>query len=430
MQFARGYAQGTERYVGVLGEGLRERGHEVLVLAGDPERRGPQTALGEPVPHELRVAHYPSAGWTGVRGLAAEALLPLLERERPDLVHLANPAHIGVGLIDAASLRGMPTVVTIMDYWWLCPKHTLAHHSGRICDADVTWRECLRCIGAGDPRPALRAAGRLPGVGAAVLAGAYFSRARLRHGGDGELARWRHRQELLHGALARADAVIFPSAGTRGRLGSRLDPARLHEVPYGLEPRWFALRAPRAPTAPGDPARCTLGFAGALAPHKGAHLLLQAVRSLDWTRTRVRIAGGGGDDRYLRQLRDLARGSNVEFVGRVAPAEMPAFLRTLDLLVLPSTWPENLPFVVLEAQALGLPVLAARIDGVTEAVPEAQLFAVGSSSDLARRLAEWLRDPAGPPPRRPVATADEMVESTLQVYEVARARRAAPDRGR
>ena len=95
---------------------------------------------------------------------------------------------------------------------------------------------------------------------------------------------------------------------------------------------------------------------------------------------------------------------------------MPAFLRELDLFVMPSIWPENLPIVVLETQAVGVPVLASHIDGVTETVPASMLFGPNSAEDLARRLQAWIADPVHPAPLQPVSTADEMVDRTLNLY--------------
>ena len=102
MQFGRGYGQGTERYVSILARGMRQRGHDAVVLAGDPEKRGPDLPLGAAVENETSVLHYPSCGWIAVEGLSPEALEPVLARERPDVVHVANPAHIGVGALSAA----------------------------------------------------------------------------------------------------------------------------------------------------------------------------------------------------------------------------------------------------------------------------------------------------------------------------------------
>jgi len=418
MQFGRGYAQGTERYLDVLAAGLQARGHEVAILAGDPERRGPRRRLGDPIQSQPPVLHYPTRDWTAVRGLAAEALLPLLRQKRPDIVHLANPAHVGVGLVQAAKLARVPLVITVVDFWWLCPKHTLWHYQQRICTGQVPWTTCLRCLDATDPRPFIRRPARIPLARHILPAALYFARAWRRQAAFDDVLRWTHRRGVLAAALRAADAVIFLSNTARHRLANRLEPARVHTITVGMEDRWFDVRHTRAArSAPRTPANLVLGFAGALAEHKGPHLLLEALHQLHWHTTRVRMAGSALDSRYEQRLRQLAQGLNVEFAGRVPTEDMPAFLSGLDLLVVPSLCLENLPQTVLEAQAAGVPVLASRVDGIREVLDDPRtLFQPGSSTDLARALAAWMDDRVPVGGQRPT-TADEMVARTIAVYE-------------
>ena len=419
MQFGRGYGQGTERYVVMMANGLRQQGHDVAVLGGDPEHRGPRMPLGAEIESDPRVLFYPTRGWTSVEGVPAVELAPLLEREQPDLVHVVNPGHIGVGLMTAACDACIPLVVTVVDYWWLCPKHILLHPERGICDANVPWRECVRCIGAVDSRTWVRTIARTPVLRSSILPLLYQARAWSRGSSSDEWRRWKQRQGTTVRALDAADAVIFLSNGAQRRLAPRLCHAKTHSIIVGMEDRWFHAEAkPPGGGTPMDPADLTLGFVGALADHKGPHLLLDAVRSLGWTRTRVRFAGGGTDAAYRRRLTALADGLDVEFMGRVPTTEMPAFLSGLDLMVIPSTWPENLPQTVLEAQAVGTPVIASRVDGIAEVISDAtMLFDVDSVPGLAHCLADWARSPRWPPPAKPVRSAAQMVAETLRVYD-------------
>ena len=71
-------------------------------------------------------------------------------------------------------------------------------------------------------------------------------------------------------------------------------------------------------------------------------------------------------------------------------------LAQIDVLVVPSTWHENAPFVVLEARAAGLPVLASRFGGLVEVVQDGidgDLFAPGEAADLARCMQRLLDEP-------------------------------------
>lgn len=404
MQFGRGYRQGTERYLADLGAALGRAGHETVVLAGDPLRRGPLLPLGAVVERDPPVLAYPTRGWTAVRGLAPRHFAPLLDEIAPDVVHVANPAHIGLGLTEACVLRGVPYVITTMDLWWVCPKATLVHSSGRICEGNRPWRDCARCVAGDSP------AARLP---AWVLGGAIAVRGLLRSASVQDVRLWFRRAEAISACLEKAGHVIFPSAATEDAVRPLIRHARHSRIGYGLDARWFAPPAQERVSRREPP---VIGFAGAIAAHKAPHLLLEALHRLGWRDAAVRLAGPETDAEYSRRVRDLAAGLAAEFLGPLPPDRMPDFLRSLDVLVVPSVWPENAPYVVLESLAVGTPVLASRVRGIADLVVDADaLFEVQSPSSLADALRRWRSSP----PRRPdtrVRTADEMAEQTLEVY--------------
>ena len=92
--------------------------------------------------------------------------------------------------------------------------------------------------------------------------------------------------------------------------------------------------------------------------------------------------------------------------------------RSIDALVVPSTWHENAPFVALEARAAGLPVIASRFGGLVEIVRDqvdGELFTAGDVADLAAKLQRLIDDPsrleryraAVQPPKTLSAAVDE-----------------------
>lgn len=420
MQYGRGYSQGTERYLSILSRGMQQRGHSVAFLAGDPERRGAPLALGAVVEENPRVMHVPTRGWMAVRGEHGEALQGLIASHMPDILHVANPGHIGVGVIDAARTLGLPIVVSVVDFWWLCPKHTLHHHRGGVCDGMVSWVECQRCIAATHASPVLRGLATLPlPLRFRALDSAFAYGAWRDWLPPGEFDLWKERRTLTLPALDQANEVIFLSATGRDLLERRLRCAHSTLIRNGLEPHWFDA-PPRAPRGQRPP---VLGFAGAIAPHKGLHTLLGALQELRGSDVRLRVASASEEPAYARRIRKSAHGLDVEFVGRVAPAEMPAFLSSLDLLVVPSEWPENLPMVAYEAFARGTPVLSSDMPGVAEIVAdERMIFRTGDARDLAHKLRDW-RDRADAPTIPHVNTVDEMCAATLAVYDRAAAGR-------
>lgn len=156
-----------------------------------------------------------------------------------------------------------------------------------------------------------------------------------------------------------------------------------------------------------DVPRAGVLFLGRITPHKGIDRLIEALPR----DASLRIAGSTGHDRqrperdYPLLLRRLAAGRAVEFLGPIPDAQLPALLRSAQVLVLPSVhrtcygrWvpvSELLGLVLLEAMASGTPVIASRVGGMIEVVEHGTsgfLVEPGNILELRYRLAELLGD--------------------------------------
>lgn len=134
-----------------------------------------------------------------------------------------------------------------------------------------------------------------------------------------------------------------------------------------------------------------LGSVGRLTPQKNYGLLLEALAELSDYNWEFRLAGEGGLRPTLeQQAKDLGLSERVKFLG--LQRDVKGFLSDLDLFILPSLW-EGLGIVLLEAGLAGLPVLASKVDGITEIIKDGQtgvLFEPGSKADLALSLKRLL----------------------------------------
>jgi glycosyltransferase involved in cell wall biosynthesis len=139
-----------------------------------------------------------------------------------------------------------------------------------------------------------------------------------------------------------------------------------------------------------------LGTVGRLAAQKGHIDLVEALPAIAARHPGVRllIAGEGPERAALEaRMQALDAHGRVALLGHVA--DVPAFLRALDLFVLPSLW-EGLPLALLEAMAIGLPIVASRASGIVEAIDhgaEGLLFEPRDRAGLAREVLALLDDP-------------------------------------
>ena len=109
------------------------------------------------------------------------------------------------------------------------------------------------------------------------------------------------------------------------------------------------------------------------------------------------IAGDGPARAELEALAAVEAPGRVTFHGRLPKDELHDLLRRSAVAVVPSTWYENQPMAVLEALAVGLPVIGSDLGGIPELIDpghDGLLVPPGDDKALATAMGELLADPA------------------------------------
>lgn len=190
---------------------------------------------------------------------------------------------------------------------------------------------------------------------------------------------------------SRTDLFLFESAYGRDTFAAKVcEPgSRARIVHNGVAEAEFAPVMPAADAT-------DLLFVGELRTLKGVDVLLEAIALLKRTGTPLSatIVGDGPDAAaFRRQAADLGLGDAVRFPGPLPARRAFAMGR---LLVVPSR-AESLPYIVLEAGAAGLPLIASHVGGIHEIFgPDAgALVPAGSPSALAEAIGRALADRPG-----------------------------------
>jgi glycosyltransferase involved in cell wall biosynthesis len=358
--------------------------------------------------------------------LVGQRIAQVLTTLRPDVVHVHNLLNLSFELPSMAQALGIPVVATLHDYTLVCASGGQRVHrrDRHVCD-EIDPRRCARCF-VESPFRTQTALGRVAsgGLTARALARLASSARRLaprlssRAAG---LLQWAGgpplRPEDIEARLRAArdvfrhvDLFVAPSADLASafeRFGLPGD--RLRVSAYGLPPRHAAPRQPAR-----KPVR--FGFIGTLAWHKGAHVLIEAARSLPLDAFDLKLFGAWTTfPQYVAELKSSAGSLPISFEGSFAPERVPEIYSSMDVLIVPSLWPENSPFVIHEAFQLGVPVVAARTGGIPQLVEDGVngwLVEPGCGADLVRVLRRLIDEPslitqASPRTPRPVSIDED-----------------------
>ncbi|RYY21593.1 MAG: glycosyltransferase family 4 protein [Cytophagaceae bacterium] len=212
------------------------------------------------------------------------------------------------------------------------------------------------------------------------------------------LGRWRR---WLVGRLVRGAAASLPVSADLGRALAALGGVNSHTI---IIPNVVDTKIFHPPTAPNSRS----GLLHVAAFNEQAKNLTGLLRTVARLRTahpglpglRLRIAGYGPAEaamhRLAQELGLLADGT-VAFLGKLPPAEVAAEMRRAAAFVLFSNY-ENLPCVLIEAQASGLPAVATRVGGVPELLPDNSLGLLvppGDEAALGQAILDVLTAPKG-----------------------------------
>ena len=138
-----------------------------------------------------------------------------------------------------------------------------------------------------------------------------------------------------------------------------------------------------------------VGFLGSLVPHKGLHVLIDAVNMATHD---IRLTVHGSPDSNPAYYRELQTGNlgRVRFAGVADPGDPYPTITQHDVMAIPSLWDENSPLVIHEAQAAGRPVIASNVGGIPELVRDGVdgiLFPPGDAQALAQALDDLADQP-------------------------------------
>ncbi len=355
---------GTEKFVHNVAMAMHNKGHRVKVVAyshtiPDDHPKGMGSIVFDDYIHEgIPVIAYKSrvidpalrfySGDADCRAFAES----ILQQERPSILHIGHPMR-ALEFTEAAQRLGIPYIITLTDYWFLCPKSIMLQKNGDLCSGPQGGAACrLHCsIDNVDSRLANHAA-----------------------------------------ILQSASRILSPSSFLAAMTKSNLPAYQVEVLPHGIRQESVAPNRKKYRKR----SSITLLYGGAIGGHKGVHVLINAMKRVPSPRLKLLIYGSGSPA-YMEEMQHSAsRDSRILFRGTYTDSDLVRIYQEADVAVVPSVWYENYPLALHEALASRVPVLVSHAGGMSEKVADGVngfTFGVNNDRQLAVRLRLLLKYP-------------------------------------
>ena len=344
------YRGGEDRYVGILEETLRGKGHQVVQFFFDSRSINDFNFFRKcMIP--LRLINSPAVN---------KRLRQLIEEEKPDLavVHNLFPL-LSLSLLKVLKRCGVPVLKRLENYKFLCLNGLFLRTDFTVCEV-------------------CKFGNFLPGVFYRCYQRQFSSSLGI------AISEFLHRRRRT--AIKTADLFLATSQFVKGKFVEAGFPADKIVV----QPNFLDFDPLETTVSPENYAV----YLGRLSKEKGLLTLLKAFKEVP--DLPLKILGEGPMERELVEFARLHRMKNVSFEGFIDGELKKEILKKALFLVFPSECYESFGYTIIEGYACGVPVIASDIGGARELVKEGEtgfLFEVGNPDDLKEKISRITTNP-------------------------------------
>lgn len=247
----------------------------------------------------------------------------ILEKEKPDIVHLMHPMRVG-GFAEVARKKNIPYIITLTDLTFVCPKIVMKTTAGDLCEGSFRGENCKhKCCDVDID---------------------FMDRL--------EVAK-----KLIYGARV----VTTPSDFIKGLILSEIDRCNIKILPHGIKPGKIIDEKKYEQNN-----LITFGYIGTIVSHKGLEILIEAFRKVKNDNVKLLIFGDY-DNFFGHRMKELAkRDKRIFFEGKFLYEDIDKIYEKIDLLIVPSICYESYSLVKHEAIIRNIPVIVSNLGALPE----------------------------------------------------------------
>lgn len=279
----------------------------------------------------------------------------VIQAINPDIIHMLHPGKMG-DFIEVAGDLGIPYIITLTDFMFMCPKGIMLTSDLEICEGPDEGEQCKRLC-----RETINST---------------------------DNSRYKKSEEIL----VKAKSIISPSKFIADMFNNEFENINVQVVNHGID--YSKIIKNRRVYKMGD--KINFCYAGTIAYHKGVHVILDAFEKIYSNNFSLKIYGAGEYDLYNNKLSRIDKNKEIEFCGIFNEEEVGEVFSNVDVVIVPSLWYENYPLVLHEALACNVPIITSNIGGMKEKIKDGIngfTFNVGNSEELKRIIEKIIENP-------------------------------------
>lgn len=370
---------GTEMYVLQLAKELIKKGHECIVLSLSNDKQREQYE-GIPIVYAHFIEHISSEQENPDN---YDVIYKLVKEINPDVFHLHSLSpSLGTSHLVKLKQEGIKTVFTAHITNFTCVRGDLMRYGKEVCDGFVDKKRCMDCYfhskgyESNFSRNLLNILAALPysylaNKGFGVVANKMNDLQKLQNGLDHLVlvSEWQKRIIELNQYNFKQTSVCRQAVPDQIILREKINKVR---------------------------DKVNIGFVGRIVRVKGLHYLLNALSNTNIDTVNLHIAAikSNNEQEYYTLMKEEANRLQANWIENLSAEEVIRFLDKIDLLVVPSMWLETGPFVIYEALARRIPVIAFNRGGAVELIKNnVNGWLVNTQEELNEKLTELINNP-------------------------------------
>ncbi len=441
--FLPGYSHGTENYTYYLSKELQKISNVYVFCREEGNFLGKglsEDKLFDGLPVR-RLYHNPLPTFEATyrNSFVDEEFERFLDEIKPDIVHFQHLVRLSASMVEIAKRRGIPAILTLHDFWFLCPQIQLLTNDNRACSGPDSNAKCANCekifytygklecsetrndskanFFKYPPEPLKTIKKLVPSKIKTALKEKFYKTHPATAPITPDMIEKRSR--FLRDILDKVDVILAPSKFLREKfIGYGIAKNRIVHLGHGIGHK------PLANFSKEFSNRFRFGFVGGGAEHKGIRVLLKAFNKIIKDNVVLSIFGPYSSSHLHKLRKELRMDSRITFHGPFNNREISSVFSKFDVLVYPSIWYENQPIAILEALLARIPVITSNLGGMSELVQDGAtglLFEAGNPEDLYQKMASVIDNPQlvrklSETPRQ-VKTIEKNAEELNEIYD-------------